>query len=157
MTQTPAPQAPAALAQAWRGLLLVIRRKTLRGLAIAYSLYEVSWGVLVVAVPVSAARHYPGGAGAAAAGMLWASLGLVGAVAALVTGHRRTAGRERGVMAFGMLATAWNLLPFGQLDGGHVTHAVIGQRSRYFSIATVACVVILCFFSVFLYLFDPIG
>jgi predicted MFS family arabinose efflux permease len=111
------PGVEQLLAQAWRGLSLVMRRKTLRGLAIAYSLYEVSWGVLIVAVPVSAARHYPGGAGAAAAGMLWAVLGLVGGVAALVAGHWRTAGRERGVIALGMLATALALWPFAACLG----------------------------------------
>ena len=30
---------------------------------------------------------------------------------------------------FGMLATALNLLPFGQLDGGHLTYATLGERS----------------------------
>ena len=27
-----------------------------------------------------------------------------------------------------MLATALNLLPFGQLDGGHIVYAVFGER-----------------------------
>ena len=48
---------------------------------------------------------------------------------------------------FGMLATAWNLLPFGQLDGGHLTYAVLGDRSRFFSLATVAAAVVMCFIS----------
>jgi membrane-associated protease RseP (regulator of RpoE activity) len=48
---------------------------------------------------------------------------------------------------FGMLATAWNLLPFGQLDGGHLTYATLGDSSRYFSIATVAGAVGMCFIS----------
>lgn len=48
---------------------------------------------------------------------------------------------------FGMLATAWNLLPFGQLDGGHLIYATLGDRSRYFSIATVAGSVAMCFVS----------
>jgi len=48
---------------------------------------------------------------------------------------------------FGMLATAWNLLPFGQFDGGHLTYAVLGERSRVFTLATAACAVIMCFFS----------
>ena len=38
---------------------------------------------------------------------------------------------------FGMLATALNLLPFGQLDGGHLMYALIGRRSVWVSYATV--------------------
>jgi membrane-associated protease RseP (regulator of RpoE activity) len=48
---------------------------------------------------------------------------------------------------FGMLATAWNLLPFGQLDGGHLTYATLGDRSRYFSYVTVAGAIVMCFIS----------
>ena len=91
---------------AWSGVVRVLRQPTLRGLAVAYSLYEVSWGILVVTVPVFAARQFAGGTGSAVAGLLWAGLGLVGGLAALIAGHRRTAGRERKVMALGMLATA---------------------------------------------------
>jgi membrane-associated protease RseP (regulator of RpoE activity) len=48
---------------------------------------------------------------------------------------------------FGMLATAWNLLPFGQLDGGHLTYATLGDRSRFVSVATVAVAIAMCFIS----------
>ncbi|HME23305.1 MAG TPA: MFS transporter [Acetobacteraceae bacterium] len=100
------PRVGPLLTQAWSGLQRVIRQPTLRGLAVAYSLYEVSWGVLVVVVPVFAARQFAGGMGATVAGLLWACLGLVGGIAALVAGHRRIAGRERRVMALGMLVTS---------------------------------------------------
>ena len=49
---------------------------------------------------------------------------------------------------FGMLATAWNLLPFGQFDGGHLTYATLGHRSRYFTLATAVASIGMCFVSV---------
>ena len=105
------PRVGPLLAQACSGLQRVVRQPTLRGLAVAYSLYEVAWGVLVVVVPVFAARQFTGGTGSAVAGLLWACLGLVGGIAALIAGHRRIAGRERKVMALGMLATALAVWP----------------------------------------------
>jgi membrane-associated protease RseP (regulator of RpoE activity) len=49
---------------------------------------------------------------------------------------------------FGMLATALNLFPIGQLDGGHISYAVLGPRwSTYVTFATVAVAVSLAFFA----------
>jgi membrane-associated protease RseP (regulator of RpoE activity) len=48
---------------------------------------------------------------------------------------------------FGMLATALNLLPFGQLDGGHIVYSVLGRRAWYVSAATLAAAVALTFVS----------
>ena len=45
----------------------------------------------------------------------------------------------------GMLATALNLLPFGQLDGGHISYAVFGRVSTLISIATVGTAVVMTF------------
>lgn len=36
---------------------------------------------------------------------------------------------------FGLLATALNLFPIGQLDGGHVAYAVMGRRSTWLTVA----------------------
>ena len=48
---------------------------------------------------------------------------------------------------FGMLATAVNLLPFGQLDGGHISYATIGRWSTPLSLATVLFAVVMTFHS----------
>jgi membrane-associated protease RseP (regulator of RpoE activity) len=43
----------------------------------------------------------------------------------------------------GMLATALNLLPFGQLDGGHVAYAVFGRRAWIVSLVTLSVTLLL--------------
>jgi membrane-associated protease RseP (regulator of RpoE activity) len=44
---------------------------------------------------------------------------------------------------WGMLATALNLLPFGQLDGGHIMYAALGRRASWLSAVTLGFVVLL--------------
>ena len=48
---------------------------------------------------------------------------------------------------FGLLATALNLFPIGQLDGGHISYAVLGRRSTAVTMVTVAILVGLTFVS----------
>jgi membrane-associated protease RseP (regulator of RpoE activity) len=49
---------------------------------------------------------------------------------------------------FGMLATALNLFPIGQLDGGHVSYSVLGPRySTYVTFAMLCVAVGLAFFA----------
>jgi membrane-associated protease RseP (regulator of RpoE activity) len=48
---------------------------------------------------------------------------------------------------FGLLATALNLLPFGQLDGGHISYAALGRRSTLISLVTVVIAIALTFVS----------
>ncbi len=42
----------------------------------------------------------------------------------------------------GLFVTAMNLLPLGQLDGGHIVYALIGTRHRWFSILMVATLIV---------------
>ena len=48
---------------------------------------------------------------------------------------------------FGLLATALNLFPIGQFDGGHISYAAFGRRSIYVTIGTIAVALGLCFYS----------
>jgi membrane-associated protease RseP (regulator of RpoE activity) len=47
----------------------------------------------------------------------------------------------------GLLVTALNLLPVGQLDGGHIAYAVFGRHSLYVTIGAIAVAIGLCFYS----------
>ena len=98
--------------EAWMGVLYVVRNASLRSLAISYALFQVSWGILVVVVPVVVVREL--GAGAVAdsvVGGLWAVSGLAGGLGALYAGHLSTVGRERQFIAIGTLATAAAIWP----------------------------------------------
>jgi membrane-associated protease RseP (regulator of RpoE activity) len=46
---------------------------------------------------------------------------------------------------FGFLLTSINLLPVGQLDGGHVAYAVFGRHHRWISRGTMTFLIILAF------------
>ena len=48
---------------------------------------------------------------------------------------------------FGLMATALNLFPISQLDGGHISYAVLGRKSTVVTLTTVACLVALSFIS----------
>ena len=99
------------------GVAIVARQPTLRGLAISYSLYQVTWGVLVIVVPVFVTHRFADGLGKSVAGLAWAAMGLAGGVGALVAGRLRTAGRERPVMAIGMIVTALAAWPIAAAFG----------------------------------------
>ena len=47
----------------------------------------------------------------------------------------------------GLLATALNLFPIGQLDGGHISYAIFGSRSTLVTVASAAVLFALAFHS----------
>jgi MFS family permease len=107
-----AAAAGSLLSDAVAGVAYVVRHVSLRSLAISYALFQVSWGILVVAVPVVVMKEL--GAGAIAdsvVGGLWAAAGLAGGLGALYAGHLSTVGRERQFIVIGTLATAVAIYP----------------------------------------------
>ena len=48
---------------------------------------------------------------------------------------------------FGLLATALNLFPIAQLDGGHIAYAVLGRRSTIVTFVMIGVAIALCFTS----------
>jgi membrane-associated protease RseP (regulator of RpoE activity) len=48
---------------------------------------------------------------------------------------------------FGMLATALNLFPIGQFDGGHISYAVLGRKSSHVSLVMIFCAAVLTYLS----------
>lgn len=125
--------------RAWRGGLLadaaagvahVLHHPSLRALALAYALYNMGWAILLVAVPVFVIHVVGGGAHAdLLVGALWAASGVASALGALLVGQYRVAGRERALMALGMLMSALAIYPicvrFG-LPGLAVGLALVG-------------------------------
>jgi membrane-associated protease RseP (regulator of RpoE activity) len=49
---------------------------------------------------------------------------------------------------FGMLATMLNLFPIGQLDGGHISYAVLGRRSSIVTMVMIGCALVLTWLSI---------
>jgi len=44
---------------------------------------------------------------------------------------------------FGLLATALNLFPIGQLDGGHICYSVLGPKSTYVTVGSIVIAILL--------------
>ncbi|KVP86152.1 MFS transporter [Burkholderia ubonensis] len=112
--------------QTMEGIRMVAAQPTLRGLAISYSLYQVTWGALIVVVPTFVAEHVSKGAASSITGLMWTTVGAAGGVSALLAGHLRTVDRERRIMAVGMAATAAAAWPVaGEFGLGGLVAALI--------------------------------
>ncbi|MDX3662784.1 MFS transporter [Streptomyces sp. ID05-26A] len=93
--------------EAWDGIVYLMRNATLRGLAAAYSTYQIAFGILVVAVPVAVAQRIGGdGATEQWVGLVWSIAGVCGAVGALVAGKVMNANTERITIIVTLIASA---------------------------------------------------
>ncbi len=97
---------------AWRGLQYVVQNPTLRGIALTLSTYNLTGGVLTIAIPVLVLGRLH--QGPTTVGFLWGGMGAAGLVSALLAGRFATRGRERQMMLGGILVTAaaMSVLPF---------------------------------------------
>ena len=97
---------------AWRGLVYVVRNATLRGLAMTLATFNLSWGILAIAVPVLVLDRLH--QGPATVGFLWGAMGAGGLASALIAGRMSTHGRERHLMFGAILVSAGAIavLPF---------------------------------------------
>ena len=58
---------------------------------------------------------------------------------------------------FGIFVTVLNLLPMGQLDGGHITYAIVGPYARYVSWVVVCLLLVLGFYFLGWFLWAVLG
>src|SRR5260370_20429124 len=101
IVRLPEPAAVGAsrsvMAEAWAGLTYVlVHNAALRGIAVIVSIMNLSFGILVVALPVMVLQRLHGNA--ALVGGLWAVFGLASIPSALITGRISSVGRERAAM-----------------------------------------------------------
>jgi MFS family permease len=93
------------LVDAWQGLQYTLRNPTLRALGISLAILNLGWGIVTITLPVLVLHQF--GLGAAVVGGVFAVSGVTGGIAALLTGRRRTQGRERDLLVWPMAGMAF--------------------------------------------------
>lgn len=129
------------LREAMRGLRYVVTHRVLRGMAVSYTLYQASWGVLVIVVPLLILDQHDERAAAPIVGALWAAAGVAGGIGALAAGRLRVMHRERRVMALGIGATALGAGVLGlvpMLPGVAIGLVLIGLASGPVDVAPLS-------------------
>jgi len=103
LPDAPRPVSPSgsAVEDAWGAVRHVVAHPTLRGLAPSVAASNLGYGIAVVGLPVLVLDRLHRGPGTV--GLLWAMVGIAGAVAGLAVGRFDTDGRERGLLLTGML------------------------------------------------------
>lgn len=92
------------LRSARQALVYAVRHTTLRGIMITMVVCNLGFGVVNLALPVLVFRRFNGGPGEV--GALWSVAGLATVIAGLMAGRINTEGRERRMVAAGMVVAA---------------------------------------------------
>jgi membrane-associated protease RseP (regulator of RpoE activity) len=126
----------------------IINRKALFDVGLAGPVVGFLFALPALAIAIAYSKVVPGAQAAAA--IQFGNPPLVRLLVALLRPHVRPAdllldpvGRAAWV---GLFATALNLLPAGQLDGGHIVYALASEKHRQLSIAVALALVPLAYF-----------
>jgi membrane-associated protease RseP (regulator of RpoE activity) len=126
----------------------IINRKALFDVGLAGPVVGFLFALPALAIAVASSKVVPGAQAAAA--IQFGNPPLVRLLIAMLRPHVRPAdllldpvGRAAWV---GLFATALNLIPAGQLDGGHMVYALASEKHRQLSIAVALALVPLAYF-----------
>ncbi|HLZ47225.1 MAG TPA: MFS transporter [Candidatus Limnocylindria bacterium] len=124
------------LTEARAGVLYVLRNRALRGLAVGMSVVNLGQGILIVALPVLVLER--GYGGAQLVGALWSLMGLCGIASGLLAGRWGSEGRERPMLAGGILGIGSGIAAIAttsSLDGVVAGVALVGMGSAVMDVA----------------------
>ncbi len=101
---TPFDSRGRLLSDAVDGIRYVLRNRTLRGLGVGLSVWNIGGGIFQILVPVLLINQL--GQGPALVGLAWAVSGVGALIAALFVGRIDFYGHERSIIVWGLVGTA---------------------------------------------------